>query len=449
MKWRSASRRGAFETDGLARRRTQDPALAESLRPGGFNDVSLGAKWHLQESDEERGTPGLVWLLHLDVDSGSSGFHGQVISSSSAMSSWRRDANSRLDLDSRIPISGTPMTKTFLQLAREIATLQASAAKQLAAEKKAAVADINEVIATYDLAAADLKFSGPGPSAASPGSKVRSTSTSAVSGAKYADGKGNTWGGRGPRPAWLRNAMSAGKSLDSFFVSAENAAVPARDPALRSGSAVRSPRKAGFTVAPKYRHPGSGDTWSGRGSAPRWLKEALRKRGTKLDDFLIAKPAATASSDRPAKAVKSVAASKRKVVASTPSLPKPVVSAKVASVKAPAGKKAVASKSPTKNAIAASRVKKAAAKKSTAALSLSPAVPPKKKPAAPKQAVVASQRVATKAKAASVNPARKAVAAKKRSAPPSAAAVGTDVPAEAASGVSSSASETPASSSVV
>lgn len=414
--------------------------------------MSLGAKWHLQKSDKERGTPGLAWLLHLDVDSGSSGFHRQGLSSSSAMSSWRRDANSRLDLDSRIPISGTPMAKTFIQLAREIATLQASAAKQLAAEKKAAVADINEVIATYDLAAADLKFSGPGPSAASPGSKVRSTSKSAVSGAKYADGKGNTWGGRGPRPAWLRNAMSAGKGLESFFVSAENAAAPARDPALRSASAVRSPRKAGFTVAPKYRHPGSGDTWSGRGSAPRWLKEALRKRGTKLDDFLIAKPAATVSSDGPAKAVKSVAAFKRKAVASTPSFPKPVVSAKVAPVKAPAGKKAVASKSPPKNrpatkkaslgaAIAASGVKKAAARKSATALSLSPAVPPKEKPVAPKQAVVAPQPVATRAKAASVKPARKAAAAKKTSATPSAA--------EAVPGVSSSASETPASSSVV
>ena len=28
----------------------------------------------------------------------------------------------------------------------------------------------------------------------------------------------NTWGGRGPRPAWLRDALAAGKSLDDFKI---------------------------------------------------------------------------------------------------------------------------------------------------------------------------------------------------------------------------------------
>ncbi len=28
----------------------------------------------------------------------------------------------------------------------------------------------------------------------------------------------NTWGGRGPRPAWLRDALAAGKSTDDFKV---------------------------------------------------------------------------------------------------------------------------------------------------------------------------------------------------------------------------------------
>ena len=28
----------------------------------------------------------------------------------------------------------------------------------------------------------------------------------------------NTWGGRGPRPAWLKDAMAAGKSSDEFKV---------------------------------------------------------------------------------------------------------------------------------------------------------------------------------------------------------------------------------------
>lgn len=36
--------------------------------------------------------------------------------------------------------------------------------------------------------------------------------------AKFSDGNGNSWGGRGPRPAWLREAIDAGRSIDEFKV---------------------------------------------------------------------------------------------------------------------------------------------------------------------------------------------------------------------------------------
>ena len=39
-------------------------------------------------------------------------------------------------------------------------------------------------------------------------------------------------------------------------------------------------------VAPKYRHPESGDTWTGRGRAPRWLT-AAEKDGASREQFLI------------------------------------------------------------------------------------------------------------------------------------------------------------------
>ena len=38
--------------------------------------------------------------------------------------------------------------------------------------------------------------------------------------------------------------------------------------------------------APKYRHPESGETWSGRGRAPRWLTLA-EKAGRNRDDFRV------------------------------------------------------------------------------------------------------------------------------------------------------------------
>ena len=39
-------------------------------------------------------------------------------------------------------------------------------------------------------------------------------------------------------------------------------------------------------VAPKYRDPASGETWSGRGRLPRWLAEA-EAAGKSRDSFLI------------------------------------------------------------------------------------------------------------------------------------------------------------------
>ncbi|WP_083036518.1 H-NS histone family protein [Achromobacter ruhlandii] len=39
-------------------------------------------------------------------------------------------------------------------------------------------------------------------------------------------------------------------------------------------------------VAPKYRHPETGDTWTGRGRAPRWLTSA-EKDGASREQFRI------------------------------------------------------------------------------------------------------------------------------------------------------------------
>ena len=50
--------------------------------------------------------------------------------------------------------------------------------------------------------------------------------------------------------------------------------------------APAAPRKASAKVAPKYRHPQTGDTWSGRGLQPNWLKAAL-SAGAQLEDFKV------------------------------------------------------------------------------------------------------------------------------------------------------------------
>ncbi|MEK8050617.1 H-NS histone family protein [Ideonella sp. DXS22W] len=44
--------------------------------------------------------------------------------------------------------------------------------------------------------------------------------------------------------------------------------------------------KAGGKVAPKFRNAATGETWSGRGLQPKWLKAALSS-GAKIEDFAI------------------------------------------------------------------------------------------------------------------------------------------------------------------
>jgi DNA-binding protein H-NS len=53
---------------------------------------------------------------------------------------------------------------------------------------------------------------------------------------------------------------------------------------LASKSAA--PKRAGAKVAPKYRNSSTGDTWSGRGLQPKWLKAALAS-GKTIGDFTI------------------------------------------------------------------------------------------------------------------------------------------------------------------
>jgi DNA-binding protein H-NS len=53
------------------------------------------------------------------------------------------------------------------------------------------------------------------------------------------------------------------------------------------GKTVPSSRKPeGRKVEPKYRNPETGETWSGRGLQPKWLKAALAE-GKKITDFAL------------------------------------------------------------------------------------------------------------------------------------------------------------------
>jgi DNA-binding protein H-NS len=52
------------------------------------------------------------------------------------------------------------------------------------------------------------------------------------------------------------------------------------------GRASKTRKSSGSKVAAKYRDKATGQTWSGRGLQPRWLKAALAS-GKKIADFAV------------------------------------------------------------------------------------------------------------------------------------------------------------------
>jgi DNA-binding protein H-NS len=121
------------------------------------------------------------------------------------------------------------MAKSYEQLQRQIAELQAEAEELRQKEVVDVIARIRTAIDHYGISAADLGFGSktakPARSDArapermkpgrKPGVKTVAKSTSTV---LYRDETGRTWVGRGKRPQWLRDALLAGRTLEDFKV---------------------------------------------------------------------------------------------------------------------------------------------------------------------------------------------------------------------------------------
>ena len=119
--------------------------------------------------------------------------------------------------------------KTYKNLLSEIQRLQSQAAQRRRKEVSAVIADIRQKMADYGITLDELQ---------APARK--------------------RGGGSGAKPG-----RPAGKK----------AAKPNKKRAKRK-------------VAPKYKDPQSGATWSGRGLTPKWLAEK-EKAGAKREEFLI------------------------------------------------------------------------------------------------------------------------------------------------------------------
>ena len=125
------------------------------------------------------------------------------------------------------------------------------------------------------------------------GSEVSKSKAKVDTTAQFADGTGNEWVGRGPRPKWLRDELASGKLLADFAVGTAGAVgspVPVAVGAVAKKSqstkaTSKNPVVAKKPGAPKYRD-GSGNSWAGRGPQPCWLKGAVAA-GKRLDDFRV------------------------------------------------------------------------------------------------------------------------------------------------------------------
>ncbi len=97
----------------------------------------------------------------------------------------------------------------------------------------------------------------------------------------------------------LKNLLAKKAALDKQIAQAQRQARAGAIAQIRSlmtehgltladlrGRSAKASAKRGTKVAPKYRNKATGETWSGRGLQPRWLKAALAS-GKKLGDFAV------------------------------------------------------------------------------------------------------------------------------------------------------------------
>jgi DNA-binding protein H-NS len=93
---------------------------------------------------------------------------------------------------------------SYKDLQQQIAELQRQAAEARKSEIASVVADIRAKMQEYGISVSDLG-----------GSRMRGRMVEP----KYRDAAtGQTWTGRGKRPRWLAEAVSQGRSVESFLI---------------------------------------------------------------------------------------------------------------------------------------------------------------------------------------------------------------------------------------
>lgn len=183
------------------------------------------------------------------------------------------------------------MAQTYNQLKKQIAELQAQAEGVKRSEVAGVIAKAKEAIRVYGLTRQDL-FDAKTARATQASKGPKGKKAKSIE-AKYADGKGGVWVGRGKRPVWLNDLLKAGAKLEDFLASKFASPAPvaavtdsSKTPAAAKGAAKKASTKAVAKKASKANYQDdAGNSWSGFGPRPKWLKEGIAG-GKKLEDFL-------------------------------------------------------------------------------------------------------------------------------------------------------------------
>lgn len=174
------------------------------------------------------------------------------------------------------------MTTSYTQIQKKIAALQHKADALRAKEVRGVIDRIKVAIVHYGLTADQLGFGS------STGGAKRGAAPAARGAApapRYSDGQGNQWSGRGPRPRWLKEALSAGRQLEELTNGADRAVQAGAGQAKASAAGKTSKPVAKRRAKAQYRDE-AGNTWGGMGPRPRWLREAIAS-GISLESLLV------------------------------------------------------------------------------------------------------------------------------------------------------------------
>ena len=139
------------------------------------------------------------------------------------------------------------MAQTYAQLQKQIETLQKQADKVKGSELAEVIGKIKSAIQAYGITREQLF--GAISVKSSKASKVSKSKAKVNRTAQFADGTGNEWVGRGPRPKWLRDALADGRLLADFAVGSAVAAGSAGSAVAVDAVAKKAKSKSKTTAA--------------------------------------------------------------------------------------------------------------------------------------------------------------------------------------------------------